>query len=194
MGFGARVRQTGRPAAHIRIPVIPDACVQHRDAQTDTGEWTEHQTVSVFTDRRAFPTSTSHSHKVSFLRENVDFAQCESHLPAQGAAVQTRSGSLPGGQEPCERRGRVRYIPASSPSSHRPGASPLETGKPFRILVISPNVPRRADEPRRSRSVPASAQTKKSRSQMSHLVPQRRGDVRNGMRHFDSRKKKSSAA
>lgn len=43
MGFGARVRQTGRPAAHIRIPVIPDACVQHRDAQTDTKEWTKHQ-------------------------------------------------------------------------------------------------------------------------------------------------------
>lgn len=43
MGLGARVRQTGRPAAHIRIPVIPDACVQHRDAQTDTKEWEKHQ-------------------------------------------------------------------------------------------------------------------------------------------------------
>lgn len=29
IGFGARVRQTGRPAAHIRIPVIPDAWVEH---------------------------------------------------------------------------------------------------------------------------------------------------------------------
>lgn len=29
IGFGARVRQTGRPAAHIRIPVIPDAWVGH---------------------------------------------------------------------------------------------------------------------------------------------------------------------
>lgn len=35
MGLGARVKHTGKPAAHIRIPVIPDACVQrtHIDTQ-----------------------------------------------------------------------------------------------------------------------------------------------------------------
>lgn len=35
MGLGARVKHTGKPAAHIRIPVIPDACIQrtHIDTQ-----------------------------------------------------------------------------------------------------------------------------------------------------------------
>lgn len=31
--------------------------------------------------------------------------QFQSHLPALGVAVQIRSGSLPGGREPCRRRG-----------------------------------------------------------------------------------------
>lgn len=34
MGLGARVRQTGRPAAHIRMPVMPDACKQHTHTYT----------------------------------------------------------------------------------------------------------------------------------------------------------------
>lgn len=38
MGLGARVRQTGRPAAHIRIPVIPDACVNSTETHKQTQE------------------------------------------------------------------------------------------------------------------------------------------------------------
>ena len=34
IGFGARVRQTGRPAAHIRIPVIPGTYIEYTHTKT----------------------------------------------------------------------------------------------------------------------------------------------------------------
>lgn len=40
MGLGARVKHTGKPAAHIRIPVIPDAYIQR--THIDTQEWKKH--------------------------------------------------------------------------------------------------------------------------------------------------------
>lgn len=38
MGFGARVRQTGRPAAHIKIPVIPKAREKEEQLKQDRRE------------------------------------------------------------------------------------------------------------------------------------------------------------
>lgn len=81
-------------------------------------------TVSIFTDLLAFlDWPPSGVLRLCFMIMS-EFGRFQSHLPALGVTVQIRSGSLPVGQEPCKRRGKLIddlmvfilqhcYIPAS---------------------------------------------------------------------------------
>lgn len=63
-------------------------------------------TVSIFTDLLVFGLTTKWRFEI-VLHDYVHFGRLQSHLPALGVEVQIRSGSLPGGQEPCKRRGKL---------------------------------------------------------------------------------------
>lgn len=63
MGLGARVRQTGRPAAHIRMPVMPDACKQHTHTYTHRRVGKAPIVILVFHGRK----TSDFDHKRTFI-------------------------------------------------------------------------------------------------------------------------------